>query len=334
MTVKVGINGFGRIGRGFMRAALAKKEYEVVAMNDLTDEKTLAHLMRYDTVMGRFDGTVEYDKGTITINGKKIKVLSQRDPSKLPWKDLGVDIVIESTGFFRTREAADMHITAGAKKVLLSAPGKGGEIFTVVLGVNEGEYDPSTHHVISNASCTTNCLAPMVKVLDESFGMQSGLMTTIHAVTNDQVMLDGPHKDLRRARAACWNIVPTTTGAAKAIALVYPQASGKLTGMAIRVPVMDASLVDLNVVLDKVAAVDEINLAFKDASEGELRGILGYSDEPLVSSDYIGDTHSCTFDALSTYTVNNMVKIMGWYDNEAGYSHRMADLAALVAKKM
>jgi len=334
MTVRVGINGFGRIGRGFLRAVLGNKEFDIVAANDLTDEKTLGHLLRYDTVMGRFDGIVETGKGTITVNGDEIKVLSERDPAKLPWKELGVDIVIESTGFFRKREDAEKHIEAGAKKVLLSAPGKG-EMFTVVMGVNDDKYEPETHHVISNASCTTNCLAPLVKVVDESFGIQKGLMTTIHAVTNDQRMLDMPHSDLRRARAACWNIIPTTTGAAKAIGLVYPKAAGKLDGMALRVPVMDASIVDLNVVVEKDASIESVNAAFKKASEsGSLAPYLAYIDEPLVSSDFIGDPHSCSFDSLTTVVVGNMVKVLGWYDNEQGYATRMGDLAAFVAKKL
>ena len=334
MVVRVGINGFGRIGRGFLRAVQGNKNFDIVAANDLTDEKTLGYLLRYDTVMGRFDGTVETGKGTITVNGDEIKVLSERDPANLPWKELGVDIVIESTGFFRKKEEAEKHITAGAKKVLLSAPGKG-EMFTVVLGVNDEEYDPDHHHVISNASCTTNCLAPLVKVVDESFGIQKGLMTTVHAVTNDQRMLDMPHSDLRRARAACWNIIPTTTGAAKAIGLVYPKAAGKLDGMALRVPVMDASVVDLNVVVEKEASVETVNAAFKEASErGSLAPYLAYIDEPLVSSDFIGDPHSCSFDSLATVVVGNMIKVIGWYDNEQGYATRMGDLAAFVAKKL
>jgi glyceraldehyde 3-phosphate dehydrogenase len=335
--VKVGINGFGRIGRGFLRAALDKKGYEIVAANDLTNEQTLAHLLKYDTVMGRFEGTVDVGKegdNVITVNGKPITILSERDPAKLPWKELDVDIVIESTGFFRKREDAEKHIAAGAKKVIISAPGKS-EMFTVVLGVNDEMYDTTKHHVVSNASCTTNCLAPMVKVLDENFGLVKGLMTTIHAVTNDQIMLDGPHKDLRRARAACWNIVPTTTGAAKALGLVYSNADGKLNGMALRVPVMDASLVDLSVVLEKNPDEAEVNAAFKKASEkGSLAPYLGYTEEPMVSSDYIGDPHSCTFDSLLTMKQGDMLKAFGWYDNEAGYSHRLADLAEMVAKKL
>jgi len=336
MTVRVGINGFGRIGRGFLRAVLeTKKGFDIVAANDLTSETTLAHLMKYDTVMGRFDGTVEAGKGSITVNGDEIKVLSERDPAKLPWGELGVDIVIESTGFFRTRDAADKHIAAGAKKVILSAPGKGGEMLTVVPGVNDDEYDSTKHNVISNASCTTNCLAPLVKVIDEAFGIERGQMTTIHSVTNDQVMLDGPHKDLRRARAACWNIIPTSTGAATAIGLVYPKAKGKLDGMAFRVPVMDASVVDMNVIVAKDASPDSVNEAFKKASKtGSLAPYLAYLEEPLVSSDFIGDPHSCSFDSLLTKVNKNLVKIIGWYDNEAGYSHRLADLAAVIGKQL
>lgn len=335
MVIRVGINGFGRIGRGFLRAALEKKGFDIVAANDLTTEATLAHLMKYDTVMGRFEGTVEAGKGSITVNGDEIKILSERDPANLPWGELEVDIVIESTGIFRKLEDVSKHLNAGAKKVILSAPGKGGEMLTVVPGVNDDDYDSSKHHVISNASCTTNCLAPMVKVLDEAFGIEKGFMTTIHAVTNDQVMLDGPHKDLRRARAGCWNIVPTSTGAASAIGLVYPKAAGKLDGMALRVPVMDASMLDMSVVLQKSADVDAVNNAFKKASEsGDLAPYLAYIDEPLVSSDFIRDPHSCSFDSLLTMAHNDMVKVHGWYDNEAGYSHRLADLAAVIGKKL
>lgn len=335
MAIRVGINGFGRIGRGFLRAALEKKGFDIVAANDLTSEAALAHLMKYDTVMGRFDGTVEAGKGSITVNGDKIKILSERDPAKLPWGDLGVDIVIESTGFFRSQEAAEKHLAGGAKKVILSAPGKGGDIFTVVPGVNDNDYDPVKHNIISNASCTTNCLAPLVKVIDEAFGIERGQMTTIHAVTNDQVMLDGPHKDLRRARAACWNIIPTSTGAATAIGLVYPKAAGKLDGMAFRVPVMDASVVDMNVIISMDASVDAVNEAFKKAAQtGSLAPYLAYIEEPLVSSDFIGDPHSCSFDSALTKVLGNLVKVVGWYDNEAGYSNRLADLAKIVGNKM
>ncbi|MHA1906396.1 MAG: type I glyceraldehyde-3-phosphate dehydrogenase [Candidatus Thorarchaeota archaeon] len=333
MTVRVGINGFGRIGRITLRAALQKSGYEVVAVNDLSDAATLGHLFKYDTAMGEFAGTISIEDDGFLVNGKNVKVLSERDPSKLPWKDLDVDVVIECTGFFRKREDAEKHIQAGAKKVIVSAPGKS-EMFTTVLGVNDHEYDPDKHHVISNASCTTNCLAPMVKVLDGDFGIESGLMTTIHAVTNDQRILDMQHRDLRRARSAGWNIIPTTTGATKAIGLVYPKAEGKLNGMAIRVPVMDGSIIDLVVNLEKKSSKDEVNDAFKKAAEGALKGYLQYTDIPLVSSDYIGNPHSCIFDSLLTYTQGGMVKVMGWYDNEAGYSHRLADLTALVASKL
>jgi glyceraldehyde 3-phosphate dehydrogenase len=309
-------------------------DFEVVVLNDLTDAETLAHLFKYDTVMGPFQGDVTHKEGAVIVDGKEYKVLSERDPAKLPWKEMNIDIVIESTGFFRKTEDAKKHLHAGAKKVLVSAPGKG-EMFTVVPGVNDEDYDNSKHHIISNASCTTNCLAPLVKVLDEAFEIENGLMTTIHAVTNDQVMLDGPHKDLRRARAACWNIIPTTTGAAKAIGLVYPKADGKLDGMALRVPVMDGSIVDLTVYVKKDATAESVNKAFKAAAEkGSLAPYLDYSEEPLVSSDYIGNPHSCTFDALSTNVKGNLVKVLGWYDNEAGYAHRLADLAAIVAKEL
>ncbi|UCE09260.1 MAG: type I glyceraldehyde-3-phosphate dehydrogenase [Candidatus Thorarchaeota archaeon] len=334
MTVKVSINGFGRIGRGFMRAASGYKDFEIVAINDLADEKTNAYLLKYDTVSGKFDGTVDYGDGFIKVNGREIKVYRERDPEKLPWKELGVDLAIECTGLFRTEETAGKHITAGAKKVVLSAPGKGGDILTIVPGVNDRHYDPERHKIISNASCTTNCLAPMVKVLDEAFGINSGLMTTIHAVTNDQRMLDVVHSDLRRARAGCWNIIPTTTGAAKAISQVYPPAAGKLTGMAVRVPVMDVSLVDLNVTLTKAVTSEEVNAAFKAASEGDLKEYVEYIDEPLVSSDFIGNDHSCIFDSIATLTIGNMAKVLGWYDNEGGYSQRLADLTAIVAKSL
>jgi len=334
MTVRIAINGFGRIGRGFLRAALEKKGFDIVATNDLTTETTLAHLMKYDTVMGRFDGTVEAGKGSITVNGDEIKVLSEKDPANLPWKELDIDVVIESTGFFTKREDAEKHIKAGAKKVILSAPGKG-EMLTVVPGVNDDDYDPVKHNIISNASCTTNCLAPMVKVIDEAFGIVQGFMTTVHAVTNDQVMLDGPHRDLRRARAACWNIVPTSTGAAKAIGLVYPKAAGKLNGMALRVPVMDASLVDLSVIVENSVDVESVNGAFEQASKhGSLAPYLAYINEPLVSSDFIRDHHSCSYDSQLTMVQDKMIKALGWYDNEAGYSHRLVDLAALIGKKM
>ncbi len=332
MVVRVGINGFGRIGRGFLRAVQGNKDFDIVAANDLTDEKTLGHLLRYDTVMGRFDGTVETGKGKITVNGDEIKVLSERDPAKLPWKELGVDIVIESTGFFRKKEDAEKHLAAGAKKVLLSAPGKG-DMFTVVLGVNDEGYDPANHHIISNASCTTNCLAPLVKVVDETFGLQKGLMTTIHAVTNDQRMLDMPHSDLRRARAACWNIIPTTTGAAKAIGLVYPKAKGKLDGMAMRVPTPVVSIVDFVATLKKSTSVKEVNNLFREAAENDLKNVLAVSEDELVSMDFKMNKFSSIVDLPLTMVNENLVKICSWYDNEFGYTCRLVEMAEFMGKK-
>ncbi len=333
MTVKVAINGFGRIGRVFLRSALKRTEFEVVAINDLVDAKVNAHLFKYDTVMGTYPGSVTHSQGVMTIDGREIKVLSEKDPTKLPWRSLEVDIVIESTGIMRGPEDCSKHLTAGAKKVILSAPAKG-DMPTFVMGVNDRDYDPAKHHMISNASCTTNCLAPMVKIIDEAFGIQRGLMTTIHAVTNDQRVLDVQHSDIRRARAAAWNIIPTTTGAAKAIGLVYPKLKGRLDGTAIRVPVMDVSVVDLTVSLEKAATVDEINSRFREAANGPMRGIVRYVEEELVSSDFIGDTHSCIFDAPMTFVIGDMAKVFAWYDNEAGYSERMADLAAMMARHL
>jgi glyceraldehyde 3-phosphate dehydrogenase len=333
MTVRLAINGFGRIGRRFVSLGLDSKQFEIVAINDLADSETLTHLFKYDTVFGKHNGTVEYKDGHIIIDGHKIKMLSERDPAKLPWKEMKVDIVIESTGIFRKKEDAEKHLEAGAKKVLISAPGKS-PMLTIVLGVNENEYDPKNDHVISNASCTTNCLTPIAKVLHEEFGIKKGLMTTTHAVTTSQSILDLPHKDLRRARAAGWNIIPTTTGAAKATALVYPEVEGRLDAMAMRVPVMDGSVVDLTAVLEKEVTLDEVNEAFKKAAEGELKGILEYADEPIVSSDIIGDTHSSIYDSLATIVMGDMVKVLSWYDNEAGYAMRMVDLAEYVAKKL
>jgi glyceraldehyde 3-phosphate dehydrogenase len=334
MTVKVGINGFGRIGRGFFRAALTKSDLEIVAINDLTSPHTLAHLLKYDTVMGRFDGNIEAGEGSMTVNGKKMVVMSDRDPGNLPWSSHGADIVIESTGFFRTPEAAAKHMQGGAKKVIVSAPAKG-PMFTVVPGVNEDQYNPDEHDLISNASCTTNCLAPLVKVLDTNFGIESGLMTTIHAVTNDQRMLDMLHSDLRRTRAACWNLIPTTTGAAKAIGLVYPKLDGKLNGMAVRAPVMVGSLVDLCAYLEQDFSIESVNEAFKKASkEGPLAPYLEYTNEPVVSSDCIGNPASCIFDSLATLKMGKMVKVLGWYDNEVGYSNRLADLAVFIGNKL
>ncbi|RDE16288.1 MAG: type I glyceraldehyde-3-phosphate dehydrogenase [Candidatus Thorarchaeota archaeon] len=330
---RVAINGFGRTGRQFMRQVLAKKNLEVVAINDLTDAKTLAHLFKYDTAMRQFNGTVTATKDGIVINGKEIKILSEKDPTKLPWKQMAIDIVIESTGVFRDTADCQKHVAAGAKKVILTAPAKG-EMPTFVMGVNESTYDPAKHHIVSNASCTTNCLAPMVKIVDEAFAIVKGMMTTVHAVTNDQRLLDLQHTDLRRARAAAWNIVPTSTGAAKAIGLVYPKAKDKMNGIAIRVPVLDVSLTDLSVVVQKPATVETVNAAFKKAADGAMKPYLRYTDEELVSSDFIGDTHSCIFDSLQTMIVGDMVKVLGWYDNELGYSTRLTDLASFMAQKL
>ncbi|MFD7525637.1 MULTISPECIES: type I glyceraldehyde-3-phosphate dehydrogenase [Paenibacillus] len=331
--VKVGINGFGRIGRNVFRAALNNAEVEIVAINDLTDVSTLAHLLKYDTTHGRLNATVEAGEGELKVNGKSIKVFAERDPGNLPWAEYGVEIVVESTGIFTDKAKAESHLKGGAKKVIISAPATNEDI-TVVMGVNEEKYDPSAHTVISNASCTTNCLAPFAKVLDEKFGIVKGMMTTVHSYTNDQQVLDLPHKDLRRARAAAENIIPSTTGAAKAVSLVLPQLKGKLNGMAMRVPTPNVSVTDLVVELNANVTVDEVNNALKEAADGPLKGILNYSDEPLVSSDYNGDPASSTIDSLSTMVVgDNMVKVVSWYDNEWGYSNRVVDLAAFIAKK-
>lgn len=331
--VKVGINGFGRIGRAVYRAALNHPELEIVAVNDLTDSKMLAHLLKYDSVHGKLDATVEATEEGMLVNGKLVKVTAERDPGSLPWKELNVDIVIESTGRFTKREDAAKHLSAGAKKVIISAPAKEEDI-TIVMGVNEEKYDPANHHVISNASCTTNCLAPFAKILYENFGIKRGLMTTVHSYTNDQQILDLPHKDYRRARAAGVSIIPTTTGAAKAVSLVLPELKGKLNGFAMRVPTPNVSVVDLVAELEKETTAEEINAAMKKAAEGELKGILGYSEEPLVSIDYNGDPHSSTVDGLSTMVMEgNMVKVLSWYDNEWGYSNRVVDLAAYISKK-
>jgi len=325
---KVGINGFGRIGRLTLRAALEKKsELEFVAVNDLVDAKTLAHLFKWDSVHGPFCGEVEAKDDALIINGKEIKVFSEKDPAKLPWKELGVDIAIESTGIFRKKEQAALHLEAGAKKVIITAPAKG-DVPTFVMGVNESSYDPSSHHIVSNASCTTNCLAPVAKVLMDNFGVKRGLMTTIHAYTNDQMLLDGPHRDLRRARAAALSMVPTTTGAAEAVGKVIPELNGKLTGIAIRVPTPDVSLVDLVAELEKDVTVEEVNRAFKEAAEGSLKDILVYCEEPLVSVDFTTNPASSIFDAKSTKVIQErMVKVLAWYDNEWGYSCRVVDLA-------
>ncbi|MCS7180329.1 MAG: type I glyceraldehyde-3-phosphate dehydrogenase [bacterium] len=333
--VKIGINGFGRIGRLVLRSAIELNYdgFEFIAVNDITDAKTLAHLFKYDSNYGIFNGKVEAKEKSIVVNGKEIKVLSEKDPKNLPWKDLGVEIVIESTGLFTEAEKARTHIEGGAKKVIITAPAKGEDV-TIVMGVNEDMYDPQKHVIISNASCTTNCLAPMAKVLNDNFGIIKGLMTTIHAYTNDQRILDLPHKDLRRARAAALSIIPTTTGAAKAIGAVIPALKGKMHGIALRVPVPTVSIVDLTVLLEKNVTVEEINSAFKKASETNLKGILQYCEEELVSKDFAKNPHSCIFDAPSTYIVdNNFVKVFGWYDNEWAYSCRVVDLVNYIIKK-
>jgi glyceraldehyde 3-phosphate dehydrogenase len=338
MTAKlrVGINGFGRIGRQVVRAAKERgAAIDIVAINDLTDTKTLAHLFKYDSVHGKFDGTVTFDADSITINGDTIKVLKEKDPALLPWKDLRVDVVLESTGRFTKADDARKHITGGAKKVIISAPGTDEDI-TLVLGVNSDKYDPATHHIISNASCTTNCLAPMVKVVRDAFGFKHGTMVTIHSYTNDQSILDLPHKDLRRARAAAVSMIPTSTGAAKATALVIPEVKGKIDGTAVRVPTPDVSLTELTVEVEKATTIAEVNAAFKAAAaSGALKGILDYSEEPLVSVDYIGNPFSCTLDAKSTNVIDGtMVKLSGWYDNEWGYSSRCVDLLEMVGKSL
>ncbi|MDI3404834.1 type I glyceraldehyde-3-phosphate dehydrogenase [Streptomyces cavernicola] len=335
MTIRVGINGFGRIGRNYFRALLEQgADIEVVAVNDLGDTATTAHLLKYDTILGRLKAEVTHTEDTITVDGHTIKVLSERNPADIPWGSLGVDIVVESTGIFTKKEDAAKHIAGGAKKVLISAPAKDEDI-TIVMGVNQEKYDPAQHHVISNASCTTNCVAPMAKVLDENFGIVKGLMTTVHAYTNDQRILDFPHKDLRRARAAAENIIPTTTGAAKATALVLPQLKGKLDGIAMRVPVPTGSATDLVVELSREATKDEVNAAFKKAAEGELKGFLYYTEDPIVSSDIVSDPASCTFDSSMTMVQEGRtVKILGWYDNEWGYSNRLVDLTTFVGGQL
>jgi glyceraldehyde 3-phosphate dehydrogenase len=333
MAVKVGINGFGRIGRVVFRAALKNPNVEVVAVNDLTDANTLAHLLKYDSVHGKLDQDVTVDGEYLVVGGKKVKVIAERDPAQLGWGDLGVEVVVESTGRFTKRSDAAKHLEAGAKKVIISAPATEEDI-TIVMGVNHDKYDAANHHVISNASCTTNCLAPFAKVLNDNFGVRRGMMTTVHSYTNDQQILDLPHKDLRRARAAAENIIPTSTGAAKAVSLVLPELKGKLNGGAMRVPTPNVSLVDLVVELDKEVTVDEINAALKAASEGDLKGILEYSEEPLVSGDYNGNPASSTIDALSTMVMEgNMAKVISWYDNESGYSNRVVDLVDYIASK-
>jgi glyceraldehyde 3-phosphate dehydrogenase len=333
VTTRVGINGFGRIGRAFTRLALDRADLEVVAVNDITDARTLAHLLAFDSAYGRLSRAVKYGRGSLTVGDDPVTVLSERDPANIDWARLGADLVIESTGKFRTREAAAAHLKGGARKVLISAPGKGVDL-TVVLGVNSDAYDPERHDVISNASCTTNCVAPMVKVLNDAFGVERGFMTTVHAYTGDQMLLDGPHKDLRRARSAAVSIVPTTTGAARATGEVIPAVAGKLDGVAVRVPVEDGSLTDLAVVLGREVTAEAVNDAFEVAARGSLAGILRYSTDPIVSRDIIGDPASCVFDALLTQAAGTLVKAFGWYDNEWGYASRLADLAVLVGSQL
>jgi glyceraldehyde 3-phosphate dehydrogenase len=334
MTTRIAINGFGRIGRNLLRAIRKYElDVEIVAVNDLTDPVTLGHLTKYDSVHGVFPGEVRVEGTSIVIDGTPITVLSERDPAALPWGDLKVDVVVESTGFFTARDKAAKHLEAGAHKVIISAPAKDEDI-TIVLGANEGDYDPERHHVISNASCTTNSVVPMAKVLHETFGIAQGLMTTVHAYTGDQRIHDAPHEDLRRARAAAVSIVPTTTGAARAAALALPELKGRLDGMALRVPIPDGSVTDLSLVLEREATVDEINAAMRAAAEGPLKGILEYCEDPIVSIDIVGNPHSCVFDSLATMANGRLVKVLGWYDNEWGYSVRLAQLTALVAGKL
>jgi glyceraldehyde 3-phosphate dehydrogenase len=335
MTIRVGINGFGRIGRNFYHAVLAQSadDIELVAVNDLTDNKSLAHLFKYDSILGRLPAEVSYAGDEITVAGKSFKSLEERDPAKLPWKDLGADIVIESTGFFTDATKARAHIDAGAKKVIISAPAKNEDV-TVVMGVNHETYDPAAHTIISNASCTTNCLAPLAKAINDAFGIQRGLMTTIHAYTADQNLQDGPHRDLRRARAAALNIVPTSTGAAKAIGLVLPELKGKLDGFALRVPTPTGSATDLTATVSREVSVDEVNAAMKAAADGPLKGYLTYTEDPIVSSDIVTDPSSCIFDAGLTRTIGDQVKVVGWYDNEWGFSNRMIDLVRHVGASL
>lgn len=332
MAIKVGINGFGRIGRVVFRAICERDDIEVVGINDLADAKVFAHLLKYDSIHGRFNGTVEAKENAIVVNGKEIKMTQEKDPANLPWKELGVDIAIESTGVFRKKEQVAKHIAAGASKVILTVPAKDELDNTIVLGVNDADLK-ATDKIVSNASCTTNCLAPVVKILNDNFGIEKGLMNTVHAYTKDQETLDSPHSDLRRARAAAENIIPTTTGAAKAVTSVIPELKGKLDGLAMRVPVKDGSVVDLTIELSKSVTVDEVNAAVKKAAEGEMKGVLEYCTDPVVSGDIIGNPHSSIFDALSTMVIGgNLLKIVSWYDNEAGYSNRVVDLAVRMAK--
>ncbi|HZC63838.1 MAG TPA: type I glyceraldehyde-3-phosphate dehydrogenase [Streptosporangiaceae bacterium] len=333
MPIRVGINGFGRVGRAFVRRTLESDDLEVVAVNDLTDARTLAHLLEFDSTYGRLGHAVGHGPDSLTVDGRTIAVLSSRDPAGIDWGELGVSVVIESTGKFRAREDAAAHLKSGARKVLISAPGKGADL-TVVVGVNDRDYDPQVHDVISAASCTTNCVVPMAKVLQDSFGLQAGLMTTIHAYTGDQMLLDGPHKDLRRARSAAVSIIPTSTGAARTAGLVIPDLAGRLDGVAVRVPVPDGSLTDLTAVLDRDVTPADVNRAFEQAASGSLSGVLKYSTDPLVSRDIVGDPASCVFDSGLTQTAGNLVKIFGWYDNEWGYTCRLVDLAAIVGSQL
>ena len=333
MTTRVGINGFGRIGRNFFRAALKQgADFEVVAVNDLTDTKTLAHLLKYDSILGRFDGEVSFTEDSLIVNGKEIKVLAQRNPADLPWGELGVEVVVESTGFFTDGEKAKAHIEAGAKKVVISAPAKNVD-GTFVMGVNDGDYTNDLN-IVSNASCTTNCLAPLAKVLHENFGIERGIMTTIHSYTGDQRILDAPHKDLRRARAAALNMIPTKTGAAQAVALVLPELKGRFDGLAVRVPTPTGSLTDLTFIAKKEVSVEAVKAAVKAAAEGELKGVLEYTEDPIVSSDIVGDPHTSIFDATETKVIGNLVKVLSWYDNEWGYSNALVRLTSLVGSKL
>jgi glyceraldehyde 3-phosphate dehydrogenase len=335
MALRLGINGFGRIGRCVARIAAARSDVDLVAVNDLSDVNVLGHLFKYDSIHREFAGDVSIEEGELVIDGDRVKVLAERDPAALPWGDLGCDVVLECTGIFRTRETMGAHLRAGAKKIILSAPAKGDIDGTFCIGVNEKTYDPASHHIISNASCTTNCIAPLAKVLNDTFGVQQGLMTTIHSYTNDQALLDGIHKDWRRARAGAMSQVPTTTGAAKAVGLVLPELKGKLNGLAIRVPTPNVSLVDLVVTTERAVTVEAIKAAYKEAAAGPLKGILQYLDVPLVSNDMIGNEHSCIFDAELTYIQgDHMAKVLGWYDNEWGYSVRLLDLARYVGERL
>ncbi|HWP93779.1 MAG TPA: type I glyceraldehyde-3-phosphate dehydrogenase [Thermodesulfobacteriota bacterium] len=333
MSIKVGINGFGRIGRHVLRIGLGRKNIDFVGINDITDAKTLAHLFKYDSIFGPYKGDVKSENGHILVDGRTIRVFSERDPKKIPWEDVGANVVVEASGLFTSKEAASSHLRGSVKKVLITAPAKGEVDLTAVIGVNHDRYDPAKHHVVSNASCTTNCFAMLVKVLHENFKIKRGEMSTIHSYTNDQRILDAPHKDLRRARAAALSIIPTSTGAAKAIELIFPELKGKLSSVALRVPTADVSVVDFSCEVEKNTSVEEINEKFKQAAEGELKGYLRYTDEELVSSDFVGDSHSAVFDSSLTSVVGgNLVKVIGWYDNEYGYSSRVVDLIELIGR--